>query len=351
MKKIYLAMIAVIVAAIIPMQVIADNSYISISNDKAEVKFDVDKDINRVSADTIFPDITTCKEKVSRAITVKSTVLADVSLRLGAKELPGDGTSPLNNYKITVIDASDKVIYDSETSPMSGSVTYREIGLGRVEAGVDATYTVEYELIDDNVNMSMISIEVGAKAIQTATVAPTAKPTQTLKPKYDFNNTSTKNEFVFDFDNEIGETDKTATGTSLKEIKKICGEDIPAGRFSVTGNGILKITSKNGKLKNTYIVSETASKSDEVKETAIVLEDGDVLIITPLDGQEKAKLKFGKIETDNEKTTATPVKADTEKNNPKTGDNNIGIVIGIGVFAILAVIGLEFLKRKSRTNN
>ncbi len=358
LKKIYFAVIAAIMAAVIPMQVMAQTSQLSVSNERGEVKLDVNKDINRVSADIIFDDIDTCTEMVSNKITLKSDVAAEVSLRLGASELPGDGTNPLDNYKLTVTDSSNKVIYNSEASPIEGSVTYREISLGEIAAGGTKIYTVAYELIDDSIDMSMVKMEVGAIATSTPTtkptVAPTAKPTTTLKPKFELDNANATSEFVFDFDSEFADEDgdnKTGADNKTKEIKKVCGKDIPAGRFGVSGNGQLKITSANGSQKSEYIINEKPSKPAEVKDAVVVLEEGDVITIKAVDGQEKAKLKFDKVATDTAKTTATPVKADDKKNNPKTGDSNMGIIIGIGVFAVLAVAGLELLKRKGRTNN
>ena len=58
-------------------------------------------------------------------------------------------------------------------------------------------------------------------------------------------------------------------------------------------------------------------------------------------------MKFDKVSTDALTSTATPKNpSDADKTNPKTGDNNLGIVIGVGVLAILVLAGLELVKRR-----
>ena len=173
----------------------------------------------------------------------------------------------------------------------------------------------------------------------------TPVPTSTLKPKFDFDSLDKQSEFIFDFSDE--KTDGT-TNATVTEIKKVCGVDIPAGRFSITGSGKLVVTSSTGAKKSESVVSETPVAGQSVKTAVVLLEDKDVLTITPLAGQEKARLKFNKVTTENITSTPTPVKsANDNKTNPKTGDNGIGIVVGVAALAVLAFVALEVLKRKN----
>ena len=213
--------------------------------------------------------------------------------------------------------------------------------LGELQAGEEKTYSVTYSLIDETVDISTISVEFAAKT----NVVATPVPTSTLKPKFDFDSLDKQSEFIFDFSDE--KTDGT-TNATVTEIKKVCGVDIPAGRFSITGSGKLVVTSSTGAKKSESVVSETPVAGQSVKTAVVLLEDKDVLTITPLAGQEKARLKFNKVTTENITSTPTPVKsANDNKTNPKTGDNGIGIVVGVAALAVLAFVALEVLKRKN----
>ncbi len=354
MKKLYISVVTAILMAVMPIGAIANTPQLSVKNSEGEIKVDITDAVKSVKADDIFADIATCKERVVNDITVNAEADADASIKLELNKLPTGNINPLNNYIITVTDDADKVIYNSIASKVDSDSTYREIQLGNISAGESKKFSVRYELIDVNLDMSAVSAVITAKA--STSVAPTSaptstpKPTATLKPKFDLDATDSSNDFVFDFGNDQKTNDKEPTST-VKEIKKVCGTDIPAGRFAVTGNGKFKITSANGSEKASYTVSENANGTTAVKAAVVVLEDKDVITMSPLDGQEKAKLKFAKAETNDVKATATPVKpTDTNKTNPKTGDGNMGIIVGVAVLAIFAIAGLEILKRKTGNN-
>lgn len=185
--------------------------------------------------------------------------------------------------------------------------------------------------------------------------------TATLAPKFDLNS----NEFEFgdtkddrqptEVPGKVAEPEKTAepaptpdstSGTeNSKEIRKVCGVDIPPGRYNVSGSGVLMITSSNGQTKSEDIISPTDKKN-----TVVLLEEGDILKMTPLEGEEKSKLKFDKAGTDPSDVTA--VKKDDDKTNPKTGDNDELAVIGVLAVVAVAALGLlEVIKRKKKNSN
>lgn len=350
MKKIYIAVVTAMLMAIMPIGAVANTPQLTVKNSVGEVKVDITDTVKSVNADDIFADIATCKDSVVNDITVNAEADAEVSIKLELDKLPAGNINPLNNYIITVTDNSDKVIYNSITSKVNSDSTYREIQLGNIAAGTSKVFSVRYELIDKNFDMSAVSAVITAKTHKNVASTANPKPTATLKPKFELDDAGSNNDFVFDFGNDQKTTDKEPEPIT-KEIKKVCGTDIPAGRFAVTGNGKFKITSANGSEKASYTVSENANGTTAVKTAVVVLEEKDVITMSPLDGQEKAKLKFAKVETNSIKTTATPIKpTDANKTNPKTGDGNIGIIVGVAVLAIFAIAGLEILKRKTGNN-
>ena len=343
MKKIYLMMVTVFLAALIPMQAIADTPQLTAANENGEVKVSITNSTVTQNADEILPGIKECVHPVTQSITVKADAGVIASIRLVVSEIQTDKkTTPLNNYTVIIKNDKEEVIYDSTTAVQAKrNDSYKDMLLGELQAGEEKTYSVTYSIIDATVDISTISVELAAKT----NVEPTPAPKSTLKPKFDFDSLNKQSEFVFDFSDE--KTDN-ATATTVTEIKKVCGEDIPAGRFSITGNGKLVVTSATGAKKSESVVSETPVAGQSVKTAVVLLEDKDVLTITPLEGQEKARLKFNKVTTENVAGTPTPVKpANDTKTNPKTGDGGIGIVVGVAALAVLAFVALEVLKRKN----
>ena len=346
MKKIYLALVIALVTAILPVHIYAQTPQIKINNDNGEVAIDITSDFYAKSIDNIIPDIENCTEAKVESVKIKAEAKAEMKLRLALNSSSATDTNPLNAYKITVTDSNGTLVYNTVTAtPLNVGDTYLDIPLGVLEAGDEKTYSVRYEL-SNSISDADVSIELAVKSPDTATPKPTSKPTATLKPKFDLNESDDiEGGIVFDFETEKdSKSDATAT---TKELVKVCGKDIPEGRFVVSGNGKLKITTKTGNVKSSYTIKEDANNTDSVKNAVVLLEKGDVITITPLDGDEKGRLKFDKVSTDALTSTATPKNpSDADKTNPKTGDNNLGIVIGVGVLAILVLAGLELVKRR-----
>lgn len=347
LKKIYLALVAALMAAVIPMQAMADTPQLTAKNDNGEVAVSITNSITTKNADEILPGITECIDGAEQTITLKADAGAVASLRLVLPQKTTETTTPLNNYNVVITDAEGEIVYDSDKAAAAKlNDVYKELTLGEIETGAEKTFTVTYKIIDPQIDVSMVTVELAAKT----NVVPTPKPAATLKPKFDFDSLEKQDEFIFDFADEFGGGTTDSVNKS-NEITKVCGEDIPAGRFSVTGNGKLKISSAAGSVKSESVVSETPVAGKSVKTAVVLLEDGDVLSITPIEGDEKARLKFNKVTTAATTATATPVKPTAApKTNPKTGDGSVGIVVGVALIAVLAVGALEYMKRKSKTN-
>lgn len=355
LKKIYMALVVALMTAIIPMQGMAQTPQLTATNENGEVKVNITSGTTTQSVDELLPGINESTVAKTQEITLKAEAGVIASLRLEISEVPTAGnTTPLNNYNVTVTDADNNIVYNTATANQAKrNDSYKEIKLGELQANEEKTYSVTYSLIDSTVDVSEISVTLAAKTnVEPTPVPAPAEPTATLAPKFDFDSLDSTNEFIFDFADEFTDTESEDPTKTSKEIRKVCGKDIPAGRFSVTGNGVLKITSANGSVKNELVIAENPVNGNGVKTAVVLLETGDVLTITPLEGTEKARLKLNKVTTDAVSATATPVQpvVDT-KTNPKTGDGNVGIVIGVALFAVLAFVGLEILKRRGKTNN
>lgn len=347
MKKIYLVIVAVLISALFPMQIFAEMPQVVLSNDNGEVKINITNSLISKSADTLIPGIKDCKEKKTQEFTVKAESAAKVALRLEAKS-----KSQLEAFETVITDVDGNEIYNSTANQAADGDTYKDMPLGSFTSGEEKTYKISYVIKDTSADVSDVSLAV--IVWQETEPSPTPyiyKPKSTPKPKFDFDVLDGKDEFVFDFSEvaDMNGENENNTAATEKEIKKICGKDIPAGRFSVTGNGKLKITSSAGGVKTEKIISENPQNGESVKTAVVVLEDGDVITITPINGDEKARLKFNKVTTESGNVTPVPLQPTAAaKSNPKTGDGNMGIMIAVGVLAVAAFIGLEVLKRRNK---
>lgn len=350
LKKIYLSLIAALVAALLPAQVMAETPAVVLSNGINEISVNVTANTNIKDAGTVIPDIIDCKTEKSQEFTITADRPAVVSLRLRVSNSnSAQATTALNNYNIKINDANGKIIYESASAEsVKADALYRDIPIGTFSANEKGAYKITYSLIDSDVDVSDVSMALAVKSNNIA--APT--PSATLKPKFDFDALEDKDEFIFDLfdDNNSDSTSQDSTVKS-SEITKVCGEDIPAGRFAVSGNGKLQILSSAGGIKSEAVITENPVSGVSVKQTVVALETGDVIKIKPLDGDERARLKFDKVTTDALTSTPTPKNPDDTKDNPKTGDSGVGIAIGVGILAILAIAGLELIKRRGKTNN
>lgn len=352
MKRLYTAFAAVIATVMIPFFASAETPLLAISGNGSEVKLDVTDSMVIKSADEILPGIKNCKTEKSQRFSVKSEKDAELSLRLIADgNAWADGKSPLGNYDIKVTDGAENEIYNGSGIVKNGE-SYADIPLGTVMSDTEYIYSVTYVLKDTSVDTSGVSVSFAVTSALKPTPTPyVSKSKSTPKPKFDFDVLENTDEFVFDFTDLGGTLDKDEKNTdgtqTVKTITKVCGDDIPPGRFSVTGNGKLRILSSAGGVKNEYVISENPSSSAETKTVVTVLESGDVLSITPLDGTEKASLKFNKVKGESSENTVSPKSPGQDsKSNPKTGDDNIGVVVGIMFSAGIALVLLQTLKRK-----
>lgn len=345
MKKVFLTAFAVVMALSLPIQGIAAVINTTIKSDKATVEYihntdsfsEYKADMMPVINEWIKPEN---GEYVSTDIELNFTNdgagVSKVYLGLSA-----DTDEIVNFYSFKVTDADGKVIYDDATANNSAKNRQKEIYI--TDTSESGVIKLEYRIADGaSASLDISSLKLFALSRVEKTV--TSKPAPTAKPKFDLDTPSGNDGYVFDInDGTIKDTDSTENNP--KSIEKVVGKDIPADRYNVSGNGKLTITSANGMIKYQSVITDDEGVS------VVLLEKGDVIKITALDGQEKANLKFSKAASGATAGAVATVKP--SKSNPKTDDASMETGMTIAVFALLAgaIITLEVIKRKNSSNN
>lgn len=350
MKKAFLAVVLSAIITILPLEAFATVTNTTIKSDKGTVEYSFNSDtyseykhnIQEVIGEWQIPAE---GESVSVDVTVDFAKEGTDSNVLYLC-LDGDTADVVNFFTFRIVSPNGEVLYDDKTQSNPAQENKREIYLTTSDAPME--FTLQYDVTqgkDRNLDISSLRMSVISKKAD-ATVVPTEKPVVTPKPKFDLDSLENGDkEIVFDLADGTIKTPDGADGEAVKSIEKVVGKDIPADRYKVTGGGNLKITSANGLVK--YEVTIDDKNESEV----VLLEDGDVIKITALEGEESAKLSFNKASTDNQapaKVTVAP-----KKTNPKTGEDGMGIGITLGIVVLIggAIVGLEILKRKKNGNN
>ena len=353
MKKLLICMLAGVMSVLIGLQAFAAESTVSFKTESGELSHsfvsenELEYAMNARELFEGFGELDSGKAKLLVTYSGFNSYTTELFIRLDALNLPADGElTPLNYYTFTVKDKDGndvlKAVEDSENNARAKELPIAVIsGSGVLE--FDVTYTGDTSK-KESVDLSKLGISLLMKRADKLEVAPTAAPTvkptvkpavetarPTLRPKFDFDDLSEQAGLVFGTDNTDMDTD------SPKQITKVCGKDIPPGRYVVSGSGNLKITRANGTVKGEVKVNQNKG--------TVLLEKDDVLTMTPLEGEEKAKLKFEVAES----TTGDVAKVTPDnKTNPKTGDGDGAgyIAILVAGMAALAFAALEILKRK-----
>lgn len=407
MRKIYISTAAAFLAASVGMVSVfaAAGSSITVKSDKSEVSYTYKADDgNEAKADAskLFGGFrgVSKDEYSSESFTITSKTQngtnVDVFLVVEA-ENTDEVYSPLDYYSFVITAADGDVIYDSAEEEMTDpAAVSKEIPFGRFNTQFTTDtkkYTVDYKINGDiaakldEETISGISVSIVSRAIPAEkTAADTgeeasegteaeADPTYTVEVKAE-NEPENPEEVVAAATTAAAaeEYELEATETESAEIKKVCGVDIPAGRYLVSGNGIVTIESATGELKGEATLTDGTVEGVEGVEVAVAtITEGDIITAIPLPGQEKPAIKFEKANTGTQATataasqgsngssgrtssaagaaraTAAPSPASAAaKSNPKTGEDSPAIAWLCGLMAAAAVgIGaLELIKRK-----
>lgn len=352
MKKIFIASLAAVMSVTLGISAFAAQSTVSFKTGSGELShsFEQQSELEyAMNAKELFEDFGK-SDNGSVKLTVTYQGLdsynTELFIKLDALALPQNGQiTPLNYYSFTVKDKDGNDVMgpcdDAQNDARAKELPIAVLsGSGILE--LDVTYTADTAK-KASVDLSKLGISLLIRRADKleavpATKAPaTAAPTQitrpTPRPKFDFDELSEQAGLIFGTDDNQGSENQTPD----KQIVKVCGKDIPPGRYVVSGSGNLKITRANGTVKGEAQLNGNKG--------VVLLEVNDVISISPLNGQEKAKLRF-----DVASSTTGDVEKITpqDKTNPKTGDDDsaTAIAISVAVLALAAFAGLEILKRK-----
>ncbi len=264
-----------------------------------------------------------------------------------------DDYSALEYYNIKITDDEGKVIYPKEDNNIKDKTAYRDISLGtlnKLSGSESQKYNVEVSV---NKEFNRSSVKRAAEKLDWSIVSNTYVQQSTPAP-VPSESTITPAPLV---------TVVPATQTPAPNVSEnkngvitvsageyICGEDIPQGRYTMTGSGKVRVYKEGGGLKATVVLKNKGDKVNGSEEYIINLLDGEKVVtdseikLTP-NASATPTPKSTKSST--VKATATPKSGTNSKTNPKTGDAApIALVSIVGILAIGAVVVIEIKKRR-----
>lgn len=408
LKKLYTSMTLIGVASVImagQAMAAAQNSVtVSRRDNPKEVtlKYDSDKTAS-MDITSIFKDLrfVTTKKAITQPIAVTNTSIGpkELSLVISIDNPTDKEYSPLDYYsfeintvKETIVDnkteIESKPYYVSGENTLSPiSETVKIIPLGTFSESFktetkkyDVTYTVsadgaKYLKSEDVADLKISIMEEPVKTGNaqtnnnsavtgaTATNAPTESPA---------NSGTTLVATPVPTATPAATTAPSATPGAEKEKKWVIGQDkdangkvLKAGKYKISGNGKVKITDKDGKVKSETIVTDGKLEGVKgVKEFYATVAEGDIITANPLDGQEKAQIALTAVASTTANSAASKTNnasksntgstssasAANAKTNPKTGDRGPAIGLICAVMAVCAVGfgGMGLLKRRNK---
>ncbi len=267
--------------------------------------------------------------------------------------MTADDYSALEYYNIKITDDEGKVIYPKEDNNIKDKTAYRDISLGtlnKLSGSESQKYNVEVSV---NKEFNRASVKRAAEKLDWSIVSNTYVQQSTPAP-VPSESTITPAPLV---------TVVPATQTPAPNVSEnkngvitvsageyICGEDIPQGRYTMTGSGKVRVYKEGGGLKATVVLKNKGDKVNGSEEYIINLLDGEKVVtdseikLTP-NASATPTPKSTKSST--VKATATPKAGTNSKTNPKTGDAApIALVSIVGILAIGAVVVIEIKKRR-----
>lgn len=404
MNRLYIgAAVTAVAVSISAVSVFAADSSVTVQVDTKNMTYSYTpgNEENTKSVKNLFSNFedATVSESVDSELTITSDSDngedVEFGLRLSIDEADENAEySVLDYYTFKITDTAGNVIYDSaESEPTEVSALVKDIPLGVfntdftedtkkyiIECGVnkEVADAVGSNAVDDMDILLTTSLYTNEAATQPAatpsagTVTPGAGPT--LKPQFELSATDVPStvapaETATPAPTETASTSPAPT-EAPKEKKIICGEDIDPGRYTVTGNANVRITTADGKMiSETTVTDGTHEDVKGVKQFITSLEKGDVITITPISDGIKASVNFEKTNTgsstdtksttaasstsnkkSSSKATATP--RASSKTNPKTGDAGLTTTILGSIMGVSAAAAgsLEVVKRRKKSD-
>lgn len=391
MKKLLSGMIAAVMTICMSVSVFASpNSSVSIKNNDSKstpVTYEYASDQLGETVRSIKSLMTKLDELPKQSSVVQTLTISsesaegnpvDFKLRLSMPQKTSSDVKPealktpspdeynaLNYYNIKVTDSNNKLIYSyANDESKTENSTYKDIPLGTMNSSADTESKIINVTVSVNKSLKNSDSAQYAKDLDWSIVSTVKKVETTEAPK-------ATEEAATETVAPTAETAPKETNSAVKEDKNglvilpqgeyVCGEDIDAGRYTMTGNGKVHVYTENGELKSTIALKDKNSSANGVEEYLINLLDGEKIKVesetkfTPYTASTTAKPKATSTPKASSSTKATTKPTSTpkatskpSKNNPKTGDNTpIVALVSIGILAAGAFAFIEIKKRKN----
>ena len=277
--------------------------------------------------------------------------------------------SSLYYYNLKITDAEGTLIYSYEDDKVE-KAEYRDISLGVMNSDGknenkifnltisinDKLNNEEVKAYAENMDWEIVTVphmEAGAAPVQEQELPVVSAPEKTAEPEEAEPETATPEPEKKEQEEKI-----------LKKGEYLCGKDIDAGRYTMTGEGKVHVYTSEGILKSTVALKKADDESaNGVAEYVINFADGEKIIVdseikltpyaakatqNPKSTTAPTNKKTNNSSTDNSKNNQSSTTQQNSKTNPKTGDNApIWIVSILGVLAVGAVVFIELKKRKN----
>lgn len=374
MKKIYISTAAIFAAAAaLVTQSFAATPSITVKSDKSDIVYTYTSSDGSTEAladaSKLFDGFNDAAEEYTSAVLTITSESDDsdnveVALRLSTDKTDLE-YSVLDYYDFRITDENDKIIYDSDnTDPTAPDIAVKDISFGifNTESGSETKkFLVEYK-IDE-----MSSANIDEETLEALKVSFVSQIMNSDNAEADYSVTITSEipeiPQVVEAASDSAPSDDASEGgegnseAKVIDYKAICGTDLSAGRYTVTGKGTLKIEGADGTEKSTTVIKDdTVPDIEGVKKAIVTITDGDVITALPLEGDEKPSIRFEKLDLAADTATAAPTAEparetstpEPRKSNPRTGDENstAGVLAGIMFTAGVAICVLEVIKRK-----
>lgn len=361
MNKIFASILSAAMIFSVSVSAFAAVSTVTVENDDTASKpitYTYNSEKQGKTVKSIKPLITELQNlykrgKVTQKITVKSESAGkrnvSMTLRLSLQNKKDEALTQserdaLAYYDIKIADSNGEILYSEDNGDYKEG--NRDIPLGvfnkladTESKTYDITISVNKELDKASVKNDADKLDwsvVSDVYIPTVEVTPTPVPVMTSVPTIVPSSGTVENK------NGV---------ITFSAGEYLCGKDIPAGRYVMSGSGKVRVYSSEGTVKSTVALKNKGESINGVEEYIVNLADGEKLsaeadiTLTPHTSKATATPKPTKTPSAS-KATATPKAGASGKTNPKTGDiAPIAIVSIIGIMSIAAVIFIEIKKR------
>lgn len=364
MKKIFASIItAITISACAVSAFAANNSTVSVKNDKQTVAQGYDYTSENeavVSVTKLFTKLSELKntgDSVTQVLTVKNVIggnrLTDVVLRLLDTNLyEGElatENSIINTYKIVVTNPDGEVVCESAPENVyktDAGIFAMDLPLGTL----NEKFNSETEVYNVEITLEGKDAETAKKSIDWNIVCDTRniEDATDKEPENEPNQgtvTATEKPAATATPTAAPETTEKQKG--IKYVGK--DKDIIPGKYTLTGNGAVKVYNSKDELKTSIILTDGKDESKKgVSEYALTLNEGDRIEMADYIN---LKAFTGAKTTAAPKVTTKPAaaaKTTANKTNPKTGDAVPVAAIAIVAVSALGVCAyLEIKKKKT----